>query len=114
MEKLFVDVHTVTDGEQAINFVVRSENDAAAPCPDLLVLDLNLPRRDGFEVLRHVRTSEKFRNIPVLIVTSSDAPTDRVQAQSLGARYFRKPASYEDFLKIGPALRQILTDNGLL
>ena len=73
-----------------------------------------IPKIDGFEVLRRVRASEKFKNIPALFVTSSDSPLDRSEAAHLGASYFRKPVSYEEFVKIGAVLRRFLEDNGLL
>ena len=88
--------------------------DPDAPCPHLLLLDLNLPKIDGFEVLRRFAPARNARDIPVSIVTSSDSPADRSEAAKLGASYFRKPASYEEFLKLGAFLRRFLKDNGLL
>ena len=82
--------------------------------PDALLLDLNLPRIDGLEVLRRIRAGGRYGNIPVLVVTSSDAPTDRSAAAQLGAGYFRKPPNYEQFLKLGAAVKTFLTENGLL
>ena len=79
-----------------------------------MLLDLNLPRIDGFEVLRRLRATKKFPNIPVLVVTSSDSPSDRNEAARLGASYFRKPVTYEEFLGIGRFLRQFLERSGLL
>jgi len=98
----------VADGEQAIEFIDRAERGEDAPCPSLILVDLNLPKRDGFEIIRHVRASTKCRNAPVLIVTSSDAPADHKFAEELGAGYFRKPPSYEEFLKLGAAIKQML------
>jgi DNA-binding response OmpR family regulator len=113
-EKLPVDVHMAPDGERAVDFIARAEQDPDAPCPDILLLDLNLPKIDGFEVLRRIRASEKCKNIPVLIVTSSDSPADRSEAARLGAGYFRKPPNYEQFMKVGSVLRRFLEENGLL
>lgn len=107
-ENLSLDVHVVADGEQAIEFIARADVDDSAPCPNIILIDLNLPRRDGFEVLRYVRDSRRCRNTPVLIVTSSDAPNDRQLAADLGASYFRKPPSYLEFLRLGATLKQIL------
>jgi chemotaxis family two-component system response regulator Rcp1 len=114
MEDLPLEVHIASDGERAIDFISRAEKDPNAPFPDLLLLDLNLPKVDGFEVLRRIRGSERCKTIPVLIVTSSDSPTDRSEAAKLGASYFRKPVSYSEFVKIGAFLRQLLKDRGLL
>ncbi|HTS63673.1 MAG TPA: response regulator [Candidatus Acidoferrales bacterium] len=113
MEDLPFDVHVAPDGQEAIDFIQRAEREPDAPCPHFLVLDLNLPRKDGFEVLRQLRASEKCKGIPVLIVTSSDSPGDVAQARALGARYFRKPPSYEEFMKLGGVLRRLLDDSGV-
>jgi DNA-binding response OmpR family regulator len=109
-----VEVYAATDGERAIDFIAKAEMDSDAPCPDVLLLDLNLPKIEGFEVLRRLRASHKCKNIPVVVVSSSDSPGDRSEAANLGARYFRKPVSYEEFLKIGPFLRAFLEESGLL
>ena len=69
---------------------------------------------DGFEVLQRLRASAKFKDVPVLIVSSSDAPGDRSRAAEFGAGYFRKPPSYEEFLKLEAELKQLLKDNGCL
>ena len=113
-EHLDVDVHIVADGELAIDFITRAAMDPDAPAPHVMLLDLNLPRVDGFEVLRRVRAIERFKSIPVIIVTSSDSPEDRSEAAKLGASYFRKPVSYEDFIKIGGVLRGFLKEHSLL
>jgi len=107
-ESLPIELHVVTDGEQAIAFINRAAADPAAPSPHAIVLDLNLPKIDGFGVLHEVRGIERFKNIPVLVVTSSDSPNDRKEAATLGAEYFRKPVSYHEFMKIGEHLRQFL------
>jgi CheY-like chemotaxis protein len=112
MENLPLEIHVAPDGREAIEFIARAENDPDAPRPQLLLLDLNLPKVDGFEVLRRLRASEKFKAIPVLIVSSSDAPGDRSRAAEYGAGYFRKPPSYEEFLKLGGVLKQLLKDHG--
>jgi chemotaxis family two-component system response regulator Rcp1 len=114
LENLPVDVYVASDGSQAIDFIVRAEQDPDAPCPQLLLLDLNLPKVDGYGVLRHVRASARFKSVPVLIITSSDSPSDRRQAAELGAGYFVKAPSYEGFLKLGPVMRQLLKENGLV
>ena len=112
MEDLPLEVHVAPDGQQAIEFITKAETDPDAPCPRLVLLDLNLPKVDGFDILRRLRASQKFKTIPVLIVSSSDSPTDRSRAAELGAGYFRKPPSYEEFLKLGAVLKQLLKDHG--
>jgi len=113
-ENLPLDLYVVPDGEKAIDFIAQAEQDASAPCPHFLLLDLNLPKRDGFEVLRRLRASNKCKDVPVLIITSSDSPSDLSEAAALGAGYFRKPPSYEEFLKLGGRLKQMLQDRGVI
>lgn len=113
IDNLPLDVYVAPDGERALHFLERA-GEQTGPRPDVLLLDINLPKVDGFEVLRTIRASEKYKGLPVLVITSSDSPADRKEAGKLGAGYFRKPANYEEFLKIGPVLRQVLEVNGLL
>ncbi len=112
-EKLPLEVYVVVDGQKAIEFIERAETDPEAPCPHLLLLDLNLPKKNGFEVLQRLRASDKCKDTPVLIMTSSDSPEDRRRVAELGARYFRKPGTYEAFMKLGGVLKQLLTDSGM-
>jgi CheY-like chemotaxis protein len=108
------EIHTAADGVRAIEFLVKSETDPLSPSPDLVLLDLNLPKVDGFEVLRRIRASAKHGRIPVIVVTSSDSPMDRSEAGKLADGYFRKPADYFEFLKLGVFLRQFFHDHHLL
>jgi CheY-like chemotaxis protein len=112
-ERLPLEMHVAADGAQAIEFIERSEREPDAPCPHFLLLDLNLPKVDGFEVLRRLRASKKCKSIPVLIFSSSDSAADRSRAAELGAGYFRKPPSYEEYLKLGAVLRQLIDNNPL-
>lgn len=113
-ENLQLQVYLAEDGERVVDFIARSEKDSAAPCPHVLLLDLNLPRISGFEVLLKIRNSEKYKNLPVIVVTSSDSPADRSRAAELGANYFRKPITYDEFLALGGYLRQFLQDRNML
>lgn len=99
----------VRDGERAIEFIDHIDSDENAPCPKVLLLDLNLPKRSGLEILEHVRQSTKCRHIPVIIVTSSDSSQDREETARLGAtHYFRKGMHYDQFLKLGEVLKQVV------
>jgi DNA-binding response OmpR family regulator len=113
-ENLPIEIHIAPDGERAMEFIRAAETNENAPCPQVLMLDLNLPKLDGFEVLRAIRATEKFKEIPVLVVTSSDSPSDRSEVAKLGAGYFRKPITYLEFVKIGSILRLFLEENRLL
>jgi CheY-like chemotaxis protein len=96
------------DGEKAIRFI--EEFDATTESyPKLVILDLNLPKRNGKDVLRHIRQRAKWDHVPVVILTSSNIPTDREEAVRLGAnQYIRKPSQLEDFLNIGTVLRNLM------
>lgn len=104
-----VEVQVATDGEEAIRLIQKWKADEKEPCPDLVLLDINLPRKSGAEVLRHLRSSERCRETVVMVVSTSDSPQDREKMMALGAdRYFRKPSEYEDFLKLGGVIAELL------
>ncbi|HVV44850.1 MAG TPA: response regulator [Bryobacteraceae bacterium] len=110
--KIDADVHVVTDGEAAVKFFDRADADPAETCPALVILDLNLPRKRGVDVLRHMRASRRCAEALVLIVTSSDSNQDREAAFELRADgYFRKPAGYDLYMELGDVVRQLLTRN---
>jgi two-component system response regulator len=109
LHKLPVDLHVVSDGEQAFDFIKRAEIEPEAPRPHLLLVDLNLPKRSGREILQRVRESSALKDVPVMIVTSSSSARDRKELLRLGANdYFCKPANYDDFLRIGAAMKALL------
>jgi DNA-binding response OmpR family regulator len=94
----------VDDGETAIR-LIQSLDD----CPDLVIIDLSLPRKSGREVLETMRHYEKCRHVPVVILSSSDALQDKADAARLGAsRYIRKPSRLEDFLALGATFKEMI------
>ena len=108
-EHIECEVSVLRDGAQAITFIDRLDADQNQPRPDIVLLDLNLPKIAGHEVLKRVRTSPRCKNAMVLIVSSSDAPADRETALKLGANgYFQKPANLEEFMELGPRIRALL------
>jgi two-component system response regulator len=101
------DVYVISDGEKAVRFVDEEAKDL--PSPDLIILDLNLPRKSGREVLEHIRASDRMGKVRVVVLSSSDAPKDMEESFRLGiAKYIRKPSSLSDFMKIGGVLRALL------
>jgi two-component system, chemotaxis family, response regulator Rcp1 len=97
------------NGQQVIEMIERLESGSAQEMPDLVLLDLNLPKVTGDVVLERVRSSPRCREARVFIISSSDVPADRELAMKLGAiGYFRKPSSLADFMEIGPRVRAIL------
>jgi len=103
------DFQVSEDGEKAIDFIEAIDNTEAGPHPHIVLLDLNLPRKGGARVLERIRQSPKWGRVPVVIVTSSDSPSDKGQAARLGAtRYFQKPLDLGEFMKLGPLVREVL------
>lgn len=109
VHRLDIDLKVISDGERAIAFFNELEAADGVECPSLMLLDLNLPRISGLEVLARVRAARRCGDIPVVIMTSSDAEKDRTESEALGATaYFRKPSGYESFLKLGDVIREML------
>lgn len=105
-------LHVVHDGEEAVRFL-ENAGQGAAPCPDLVLLDLNIPKKEGTEVLRELRNNSVCRDALVLVVTSSDSARDREAVNALGTNgYFRKPSVYEEFLKLGRLVKDLLAFKG--
>jgi CheY-like chemotaxis protein len=91
----------VSDGEAAMAYLRRQGDFAAAPRPDLVLLDLNLPRRDGHEVLAEIKSDPDLARIPVVILTTSDAEEDILRSYNLHANaYVTKPVDFERFLTV--------------
>jgi len=106
---LQVQLYVISDGEKAVEFIDEIDS-AQRPCPDLIVLDLNLPKRTGFEVLARVRASTQCGARPVVILSSSGATEDRDETARLGAtRYIKKPSDLEEFIAIGGVFKDLLT-----
>jgi len=94
-------LHVVTDGEQALQFVHRAGSYAGAPRPGLILLDLNLPRRDGYEVLADLKEDPDLRVIPVVVLTTSQAEEDILRSYQLHANaYVSKPVDFERFMDV--------------
>lgn len=94
-------LHVVNDGEQALQFLRREGDYADAPRPGLILLDLNLPRRDGREVLAELKQDPVLRLIPVVVLTTSEAEEDIVRSYSLHANaYVSKPVDFDRFIEV--------------
>lgn len=90
----------VEDGEEALRFLRREGEHKGAPQPDLILLDLNLPKKDGRELLGEVKTDPDLRQIPIIVLTTSAAEQDIARAYKLHANcYLTKPIQMDDFLK---------------
>jgi CheY-like chemotaxis protein len=98
-------LHVVGDGEQAMHFLRRTNEFTGAPRPGLILLDLNLPRRNGLEVLAELKADHDLLTIPVVILTTSQAETDILASyQSHANAYITKPVSFDSFTE---AIRQV-------
>ena len=98
-------LHVVKDGVEALTFLRREGEYADAPRPGLILLDLNLPRKDGREVLAEVKADAELRHIPVVVLTTSDAEEDILRSYSLHANaYVTKPVDFDRFIEV---VRQI-------
>jgi two-component system response regulator len=101
-------IDVVRDGAEALEYLFGTgayEERDTSQVPTLMLLDLKLPKVDGFEVLKQVRADERTKLMPVVVLTSSDEQRDRLESYSLGANsYVRKPVSFDDFRE---AVRQL-------
>ncbi|MDD7965681.1 response regulator [Actinomycetospora lemnae] len=103
--KLRNQLHVVADGVEALSFLRREGEYSDAPRPGLILLDLNLPRKDGRQVLEEVKNDETLRSIPVVVLTTSQAEEDILRSYNLHANaYVAKPVDFERFIEV---IRQI-------
>lgn len=97
--KLLCDLHVVEDGVQALEFLRHQGAHGDSPTPDLVLLDLNLPKKDGREVLEDMKNDPALSQIPVIVLTTSDDEGDVLKAYGLHANcYLTKPVEIDDFL----------------
>jgi CheY-like chemotaxis protein len=99
--KVHLDLHVVSDGVEAMDFLRRQGRYADSPRPDLILLDLNLPRKDGREVLTEIKSDPLLKTIPVVILTTSGSDEDIERSYQLNANcYVSKPVDLEQFLSV--------------
>jgi CheY-like chemotaxis protein len=99
--KLAVNLHRVSDGEECMAYLRKEGQYAASPTPDLVLLDLNMPRMDGFEVLDAVTKDERIRHLPIVVMTSSKSDRDVLAAYKLRcSSYIVKPVDFDNFAKV--------------
>ena len=94
-------LHVVNDGAEALAFLRKEGEYADAPTPDLVLLDLNLPRVDGREVLAAVKVDDELRQIPIVVLTTSEAEEDVLRSYALHANaYVTKPVDFDRFIEV--------------
>jgi len=99
--KVYSNLHWAKDGVEAMDFLYRRGKFSDAPRPDIILLDLNLPKKDGREVLQEIKADERLMRIPVVILTTSKAEEDVLKTYTLHANcYVTKPVDLEQFIKV--------------
>ena len=94
-------IHVAVDGEEAISFLRREDRYSDAPPPDLILLDLNLPKKDGREVLAEIKADDALQHIPVVVLTTSRSDEDIRTAYHLSANcYIAKPVDFDEFINV--------------
>lgn len=100
-------LYTVKDGIEAMSFLRREGSYKDMPCPDMIFLDLNLPRKDGREVLKEIKSDETLRRIPVVVLTTSKAEDDIIQTYSDHANCFiTKPVDLDQFIEVIKSIKE--------
>jgi CheY-like chemotaxis protein len=102
----FVDsIAVATDGQEAVDYLTKKGGYADVDTPDMVLLDLNLPKQHGLDVLRQMRDTDSLRDLPVMVLTSSDNPNEMNEAYALAASLFMtKPAEVEGFEEFAESL----------
>jgi two-component system, chemotaxis family, response regulator Rcp1 len=99
--KVYSNLHTVKDGVEAMEYLRREGKYQDVPRPDIILLDLNLPRKDGREVLEEIKSDDKLKRIPVVVLTTSKAEEDVLRTYNLHANcYVTKPVDLEKFMVV--------------
>ena len=110
-----VRLHVASDGVEAMDFLRRGVEDRDAPCPDLVLLDLNLPRMDGREVLAQIKGDPALRTIPTVILTTSDSVADIVHSYRLQANcYLSKPVQLDEFESLVQSINEFWLTKAML
>lgn len=108
-------LHVAMDGVEALAFLAQEGEYSEAPRPDLILLDLNLPRKDGREVLKHIRGDDSLKSIPTVILTTSDAAKDINQSYKLQANsYLSKPVQLDKFEIVVRSINDFWFENAKL
>ena len=109
-ENIDADLHVVKDGEEAMRFFDEVDH-YTVPCPTMVILDINLPKKQGGEVLQYMRKSRRCGSVLVVAISTSDSESDRAAMARLGANgYFHKPSVFKDFMKLGTLVKELLKD----
>jgi two-component system, chemotaxis family, response regulator Rcp1 len=101
-----IHLYEASDGATAMAYLRREGSHARAPRPDIILIDINLPRMSGLELLAEIKEDADLKVIPVIVLSSSDAPRDLQKSYRLGANcYFKKPSEWDEFVSIAKAIK---------
>ncbi len=104
--KVLNNLRVAKDGQEALDFLHREGNHTEAPHPDLILLDLNLPKKDGREVLAEIKVDDNLKRIPVVVLTTSKAEEDILKSYNLQANcYITKPVDLDEFIKVVKSIK---------
>jgi CheY-like chemotaxis protein len=107
------DVQVLSDGEEVLTLIDRLDADAGFDCPELFLMDVNLPKRDGWEILQRLRTSSRCAQTPVIVMSGSDWTSERERAATVPlTTYFVKPSSLAEFMNLGMIISDVLKTRG--
>ena len=107
-QELDYELRVADDGARAIHLIDAIDRNSETPALDLMLLDMHLPRHDGHDVLRYLRSTERCAQTPVIVMTASDAEQDREAAQRHAAFHFRKSSELAEFMQLGVLASDIL------
>jgi len=106
------ELHVIDNGDHALNYIHQLAHEERLRSPTIMLLDLNLPQRDGREILRQIKSIPQVADIRVVIVTGSNNPTDRRETLALGAdAYFAKPNHLNEFMQLGDLIKHLVYGN---
>jgi CheY-like chemotaxis protein len=110
--KVNCDMTVIDNGSDALAFIQQRGKYLNSAAPDLAILDLNLPRHDGIEILEAIRSNRQFDGVPIVVLSSSSSPRDlaKLQAFRIG-RYITKPPDLEEYIRIGLVVKELLEES---
>ena len=99
--KIITNLHIAEDGDETLRFLYGKDKFSGSTLPDIIILDWNLPKKDGSEVLKEIKENNNLKNIPVIVLTTSSAEKDMIRAYDLHANaYIFKPLDYDEFMTV--------------
>ena len=105
-------LHVARDGTQAIEMIENLGSDPKAPALNLCIVDVHLPRRDGEEILKHLRSTDQYAQTPVIVMSGLDSQALGEQARDAALAYFCKPSTVDEYLELGSIVNHLLRKNG--